>query len=113
MQYMETGARVVLATGTYMPVAKAFAARAGFEVAATQLKIIDKQAVIEGDHCTGVWKLLKAREVLDNDEIDIAYGDTIADLETLEAATIPVAVYPDKKLRQIAEARGWRIVGED
>eukprot|EP00898_Chlorokybus_atmophyticus_P002190 jgi/Chlat1/2972/Chrsp2S04698 len=39
-----------------------------------------------------------------------AYGDSAADLPLLEAVGFPHAVAPDKRLRAIAEARGWPIL---
>ncbi len=41
-----------------------------------------------------------------------AYGDTISDLAMLSMAERPVAVYPDRKLRQAAENAGWRILAD-
>ncbi|GAQ89296.1 haloacid dehalogenase-like hydrolase (HAD) superfamily protein [Klebsormidium nitens] len=41
-----------------------------------------------------------------------AYGDSIADLGMLESVGHPHAVLPDKRLRQIAELRGWPLVTE-
>ncbi|MBN1133269.1 MAG: HAD family phosphatase [Bacteroidales bacterium] len=38
------------------------------------------------------------------------YGDSIADIHVLEAVGYPVCVYPDKKLRKVAEKRGWKII---
>ena len=37
------------------------------------------------------------------------YGDSISDLPALEVVGHPVCVSPDKKLKRIALARGWRI----
>jgi len=39
-----------------------------------------------------------------------AYGNTISDLPMLEMSEQPVAVYPDAKLRRVAERRGWRVM---
>jgi phosphoserine phosphatase len=38
------------------------------------------------------------------------YSDSHNDLPLLEAVTDPVVTNPDKKLRQQAEQRGWRIL---
>jgi HAD superfamily hydrolase (TIGR01490 family) len=40
----------------------------------------------------------------------IAYSDHISDLPMLETVGNPVAVNPDRKLKNIAEARGWKIM---
>lgn len=40
----------------------------------------------------------------------VVYTDSHLDLPFLEAATFPVAVRPNRKLRQIARAKGWEIL---
>lgn len=42
-------------------------------------------------------------------ERSFAYSDSITDLPMLEAVGNPVAVNPDRELRRVAQARGWRI----
>ena len=39
-----------------------------------------------------------------------AYSDSVSDLPFLEAVGTAVAVNPEKHLRAVAVARGWRIV---
>jgi len=46
------------------------------------------------------------------DKVDVAYGDTILDVPMLEKADHPVAVYPEAKLKVIAQERGWEIIGD-
>lgn len=41
-------------------------------------------------------------------ERSFAYSDSSTDLPMLEAVGVPVVVNPDKELRRIADARGWR-----
>ena len=38
------------------------------------------------------------------------YGDSISDLNALSVVGNPVCVNPDKKLRKVAESRGWKII---
>jgi HAD superfamily hydrolase (TIGR01490 family) len=40
-----------------------------------------------------------------------AYADSYSDLGLFELVGRPVAVYPDRRLRRLAEARGWEIMG--
>ncbi len=49
---------------------------------------------------------------LNVNRVDYAYGDTLMDVPLLEHADHPVAVYPDAKLRALAQERGWEIIGE-
>jgi len=41
-----------------------------------------------------------------------AYGNSIHDATLLERVHRPVAVDPDRRLRRLAQARGWEILGE-
>ena len=53
------------------------------------------------------------RELAEREGIDLAhstaYSDSHTDLPFLEVVGKPVAVNPDRKLRSIAEERGWPI----
>jgi len=40
----------------------------------------------------------------------VAYADSYCDLPLLERVAEPVAVRPDRRLRRIAEQRGWEIL---
>ena len=57
-------------------------------------------------------KLNKIKKRLGVDRIDVAYGDTSADIPMLEMAKHPVAVYPDETLKSMALVRGWEIFGD-
>lgn len=55
-------------------------------------------------------KARRAQEHVGSATFDVAYGDSPSDVPILELAREAVAVYPDAKLRQIAAARGWRVI---
>jgi HAD superfamily hydrolase (TIGR01490 family) len=40
------------------------------------------------------------------------YSDSARDLPLLEVVTDPVAMHPDARLRELAMARGWRVIDE-
>ncbi|MEK7310504.1 MAG: hypothetical protein AAB382_00915 [Chloroflexota bacterium] len=42
-----------------------------------------------------------------------AYADSYSDLGLFEMVGHPVAVYPDKKLADLAREKGWRVVGDE
>lgn len=69
---------------------------------------------LDGEYCYGRMKLIKAMEycVKHNFDMDKAwyYGDAFADVPILERVGNPVCVTPDRKLRKIAQKRGWPIV---
>ena len=46
----------------------------------------------------------------DGGDILAAFGDTVADIPLLRAATRAVAVAPDAALRREAHSRGWEIL---
>lgn len=45
-------------------------------------------------------------------ERSFAYGDSRSDMYLLEMVGHPVAVYPDKVLKELALERGWNIIGK-
>ncbi|MFN3287983.1 MAG: HAD family hydrolase [Sphingomonadaceae bacterium] len=71
---------------------------------------------LDGDNCYGTEKARRiegwlAEAGLVRSQTRIAlYSDSAADLPALELADEPVAVRPDRRLRAIAAARGWRVL---
>ena len=47
-------------------------------------------------------KLEKVKDIIGTKRLEIALGDTFAD--------IPLAVFPDRRLRKTAEMRNWQIL---
>jgi HAD superfamily phosphoserine phosphatase-like hydrolase len=110
----EDGARLVVASGTYTPIAERFAARLGAEAIGTDLAYdADDRATgrFAGAMGTGDEKVTRLQGVLGEATLETAYGDTVADVPMLSLATIGVAVHPDAQLRRLAIERGWRIIG--
>ena len=70
---------------------------------------------LRGEPCYGPGKMLR----LDTAALPIdlrtsyAYADSSSDLPVLEAVGHPVAVRPDKRLRAVAEERGWVTLGDE
>jgi putative phosphoserine phosphatase/1-acylglycerol-3-phosphate O-acyltransferase len=62
----------------------------------------------------GEGKLAAAQEYAERHGVDLAtsyfYTDSIADRPLLEQVGHPVAVNPDRALKQLAQARGWDVV---
>lgn len=114
-RHRDAGARVILTTGTFAPIAEAFAARAGLaEVVSTPLEVVDGRLTgREGKpYNTGQAKAGNLRAYLNGAAPDRAYGDTLADVPMLESSGEAVAVYPDKQLAKVAAMRGWRVLGQ-
>ena len=104
--------RIIIVSGGYHPLLEAFARRINAEAVGTAL-------AFNGDECLGKiaeplnvgdYKVERLQALLSGQPLDRAYGDSMDDLPMLEMSKNPVAVYPDAKLRQVAEQRGWRII---
>ena len=107
------GRRVVLAAGGYKPVVEAFARRVGADDAVgTPLEFSEGRATgrLIGAVNTGRAKAKRLRERVGAGEIHAAYGDTSADLVMLQMSENPVAVRPDRGLRERALKEGWRVL---
>ncbi len=112
-QGLADGARVVLASGTYEPVLRAFAAAISpqVEFLGTPLVCAGGKASGElgGPVNVGTEKARRVREYLGG-QPQRAYGDTYPDRNLLLMAHQPVAVYPDPALRRLALRNHWRIL---
>jgi HAD superfamily hydrolase (TIGR01490 family) len=113
------GRRLVLATASYRLYADAVAERLGFDdVIGTGSVIgLDERvhAKIAGENCYGPAKLRMIAEWVDKSGLKGRrghvrfYSDHVSDQPAFEWADEPVAVNPHRKLRRLAEQRGWRI----
>ncbi len=104
---------VILATGAYEPIGRAFARRVGADVAlGTPLELRDGVATggLAKPVQSGAEKAAAVRTLAAGGEVVAAFGDTSADIPFLELARRPVAVAPDAALRRVAEGRGWEIL---
>ena len=107
------GARLILASGAYQPIAEALGRRIGAEnTLATPFELRDGVATgrMLRPTQTGESKAAAVREAAAGGEVLVAFGDTLADVPLLRLATRAVAVAPDARLRREAAARGWEII---
>lgn len=111
-EHVKKGDKVYIATGMWQPVTEAFAARVGGKGLGTEVKFEDGRFLLAEEIVHGPHKLAKIKEKLGVERVDVAYGDTAADIPMLEIADHPVAVYPDETLKAVAIERGWEIFGE-
>ena len=110
--HREVGARVYIASSSVEPFVKSFAARFGAEAISTQVKIVNGRVQLAGELVASENKIGQVLNLLGVERVDYAYGDTEQDIPLLEHADHPVAVYPDKKLKQVALQQGWEIIGD-
>lgn len=120
-QHQAAGDEVVIVTATNAfvsrPIAHAFGVT---EVMAIDLAIDPAtgwySGEIQGTPSFREGKVTRVQEWLAQRQLDWAdvettfYSDSMNDLPLLERATHPVATNPDARLRQVALARGWRIL---
>lgn len=69
---------------------------------------------LEGEFCYGAGKVIEIEKLAAERGYDLArsyaYSDSVSDLPMLERVGHPVAVNPDRELRELAAARGWPVV---
>ncbi len=110
--HRQSGCRVVLVSATYQPVLEAFASKLGVEAVGTPLEVVE--GVLTGHTLGGINsgrnKPMRLADTLRLSNLEVAYGDTVADIPFLKLSRVPVAVCPDRGLRAHAERYGWRVV---
>jgi phosphoserine phosphatase len=111
-QHGGNGARVYIASSVHEPGVAAFARRIGAQAIGSPVEFVDGRVRFAGELVADEKKIEQVLARLGVERVDFAYGDTYLDIPLLEHADHPVAVYPDKKLRAEAKARGWEIMGE-
>jgi phosphoserine phosphatase len=111
-QHGENGAHVYIASSVHEPGVQAFARRIGAQAIGTPVEFGKGRVRITGELVADEKKIEQVLSRLGVKRVAYAYGDTILDAPLLEHADHPVAVYPDEKLRALAKARGWEIMGE-
>ncbi|MBI3161475.1 MAG: HAD-IB family phosphatase [Anaerolineales bacterium] len=112
IKHREEGARVYIASSVVEPFIEPFARRIGADVIGTPTEIVNGRLRMVGGLVANEKKIEQVLSRLGVDKVDVAYGDTILDVPMLEKADHPVAVYPDAKLKKIAQERGWEIFGD-
>jgi phosphoserine phosphatase len=112
IQHREQGAKVYIASSVVEPFIEPFAQRIGAETIGTPTEIVNGKLQMTGGLVANEGKIEQVLSRLGVDKVDVAYGDTILDVPMLEKADHPVAVYPEAKLKVIAQERGWEIIGD-
>jgi HAD superfamily phosphoserine phosphatase-like hydrolase len=101
-----------IASGTYQPIAEAFAKRLNAKAIGTGLELTNNTLTgrILNEVNVATTKAKALQNVLGSEKIYSAYGDSEADIPMLQLSQKPVAVYPDKVLRHMALKSGWEIL---
>lgn len=108
--------KIVLVSGTYEPILRAFALKISekIDVLGTNIEINKNgrtSGMISGVPNLGKNKVASlVRYLKDNNlYLETAYGDTIADLDMLMLSKSPIAAYPTHELKNLATEKGWKI----
>ncbi len=118
-RHQSEGRIVVLLSGAFRELLEVVGQRLGvFHVVGTKLEMRDGAYTGEiiSPVCFGSNKVSLFQEFVDSIRLEIdfsssfAYADSISDTPMLEMVGNPVAVYPDRKLRRLAQQRGWQLI---
>ena len=110
-EHIAGGAQVYIASSVVEPIIEPFAKRIGAQTIGTPVEYTNGHVRVAGDLVAQERKIEQVLSRLGLERVDLAYGDTAQDAPLLEHALHPVAVYPDARLKTIALARGWEILG--
>lgn len=86
------------------------------DVICSRMEVIDGyfSGKAMGAYCYGDEKLKRIRDYCQEHlfrlEEAYYYADSISDLQVLESVGHPICISPDKKLREIAQKKGWQII---
>jgi HAD superfamily phosphoserine phosphatase-like hydrolase len=110
--HQQSGARVVLASGTYQPVLEVVAGRFDFEALGTRLEVVGGK--LTGKVATisvGEEKKRQLEAALLGQQLDVAYGDTMPDVPMLELAKSALVVRgADTTLEALARKNAWHLL---
>lgn len=114
-RHLAAGDFVVVLSASPQPLIETVAARIGAHRAVgTKPGTLDGVYTgdLDGPFCYGEGKLERLHHDVGPDALHNAagYADSASDVPVLEACREPVAVNPDRRLRDIAARRGWPVV---
>ena len=112
-EFHNQGAEIILVSAAFEPAVLEFAKKIGDEritAIGTKIFLTEKGISLAETLTTRDKKLEKVKNIIGSNTIEIALGDTFADIPLLEQARRPIAVFPDRRLRKTAEIRNWQIL---
>ncbi len=112
-EYHKQGADIILVSAAFEPAVTEFAKRISDEritAIGTPVFLTENGISLADNLTTREKKLEKVINIIGSNTLDVALGDTFADIPLLEKSRHPIAVFPDRELRKTAEIRGWQIL---
>jgi phosphoserine phosphatase len=112
-EYLQNGANLYIISAAYQPAVDIFARKISPE-----RSVGIGTGVILSDGCLNLADQLNSRDrkisnllaAIGSSPIEIALGDTFADIPLLEQAVKAIAVHPDRRLKNTAKERDWQII---
>jgi HAD superfamily phosphoserine phosphatase-like hydrolase len=109
------GATIILATGLFQPMTRAFADSFDFKIDHAVGTPLDMEnGIFTGKFtspvCNGYEKARRVKQIIGESELLTVYSDSISDLPLFELGKKCVAVFPEKELEEYALSQGWRVI---
>ncbi len=107
------GAEIFLISAAYQPAVEKFARMIAPERSygiGTPVEITPQGLRLAGPLNSRDRKMSNLLAAIGPRNLDLALGDTFADIPLLERSQDAIAVHPDRKLRKKALERGWKII---
>ena len=119
-EHRRAGREVVIMSISPEEVARPLAAHLGVDHVIATRSTVDEEGCYAGElafYASGTAKAEAIGQLAEEWRIDLdrcyAYSDSVTDLPMLEAVGHPVAVNPDRALREVAAERGWPVAEFD
>jgi len=118
-QHRSEGHVIVLLSGSFNDFLEVIKQKLGVDyIVGTKLEVLENvySGRIVEPLCFGINKVRLLKEFISQTQLNIdlglsfAYADSIIDAPVLEMVGNPVATYPDKKLLNLAQRKGWQIL---
>ena len=116
-EHQRAGRRVVVISSSPVEIVKPLCAFLGIDDVIGTRPEIDEAGKYTGKidfYAYGPGKAVAMKEIAEQENISLAdsfaYSDSATDLPMLEAVGHPVAVNPDRELREIAHQRDWQVL---
>ena len=108
-----TGSELIIISAAYQSAVEKFARKIAPErifAIGTPVKITAEKLRLAGPFNSRDRKMSNLLAAIGSRKLDLALGDTFADIPLLEHAESAIAVHPDRKLKSKARDLGWQII---
>jgi phosphoserine phosphatase len=107
------GAEIIIVSAAYEPAVEIFAQKIGKERITgigTPVFLTENGFTLAESLTVRELKLKRIHDLIGSNQLDMALGDTASDIPLMEQSREPIAVFPDKELRLVAESRSWKVI---